>query len=375
MPCEQHSANGKMTSKSTGILLTSGKGYRPARDGSVPYVAAFKYGSLEGRWRERYSAVCAACFAQNRACSCYQIELPLRCLLTGHNPSDHAFESGYAYSNPTNRLLSLLRGASIGVGADKFVGLMPHDWGFAHQDWLPLHRGLGLSDLGVEPGNDASKYLHATLIQWRDELFASMRGHMRRVGDSLVLLHDKARQQGTSSGSSSSSASSSSAAASVVVASNSEIAATASSSSSSSFRCAITTTAEGQKPQGHSKKRKRTASAGVEVRSKYFPVEAAVIHKEASSSSSSSSSASSSNSSSSSSTAGAGATSATASIVREISAETARRVLDVIARQHGLSLWHQLPTGDLRSAEYCAPRYVAFAGKAEWTKLFEPPLG
>jgi hypothetical protein len=304
----------------------------PPRDGSAPYVAAFAWGALQGRWRERYASVCTACFEARVPCGHYP-ELPLRCLIVGHNPSTHAFTSGYAYSNPTNRLLALVNGTF--AGGPPYAGLLPAWADFPFQDWAPLHRGVGFSDLGVEPGNDAAAYDHATLLRWRDELFASVAGHMRRVGAALqALAAAAAAGAGGEEGSSSSSSSS---------------AATSSSSS----------------PAGGGGKRRRVTAAD-ELTSSYFSAAAAATSSSSPSSSS--------------------AAALTVSAVTTVAAPfactaldvvppaVARSVLDAVARRAGLPSWAALSAAHLASPAVTAPRYVAFAGKAEWKFLFDPPL-
>ncbi|CEG45810.1 Uracil-DNA glycosylase-like [Plasmopara halstedii] len=61
------------------------------------------------KWQERWHAICDDCFKQVRPCKHYS-ERRLRLLIVGHNPSDHAWRTGYSYSNPTNRMWMLLTG-------------------------------------------------------------------------------------------------------------------------------------------------------------------------------------------------------------------------------------------------------------------------
>lgn len=58
-------------------------------------------------YRDRWASICESCFRSRIKCS-HHSERPLRLLLVGHNPSDHAWGSGFAYSNPSNRMWKVL---------------------------------------------------------------------------------------------------------------------------------------------------------------------------------------------------------------------------------------------------------------------------
>ena len=58
-------------------------------------------------WRERYASVCPGCFRSAVPCPHFK-ERRLDLLLVGHNPSDHTWRTGYAYSNPSNHFWRLL---------------------------------------------------------------------------------------------------------------------------------------------------------------------------------------------------------------------------------------------------------------------------
>ena len=49
-----------------------------------------------GKWQERWHAICDDCFEQAHTCEHYP-EHRLRLLIVGHNPSDHAWKTGYSY--------------------------------------------------------------------------------------------------------------------------------------------------------------------------------------------------------------------------------------------------------------------------------------
>lgn len=169
------------------MLVVSRPSEIPPRSGSAPYIANFVFRGMRGRWRERFTAICDDCMASDVVCAHFP-ELPLRCLLHGHNPSEHAFQSGFFYSNPTNRMWLLLTGR---LGTDPklhFEGLAPPGAVIEDQNRLALERGVGLSDLGVEPGNDAASYSTTVLLAWREDMYRAMAGHVRRAGDTLAAL-------------------------------------------------------------------------------------------------------------------------------------------------------------------------------------------
>ena len=68
-------------------------------------------------------------------------------------------ESGNFYANPTNNMFKLLRRG----------GIVPQDWGPRQNNRMPWELGVGFTDLGCEPGNDASRYkrVRATDLLWR----------------------------------------------------------------------------------------------------------------------------------------------------------------------------------------------------------------
>jgi len=123
----------------------------------------------DGLWRERYASCCAACF-ESRAVCLHHAERPLRLLLVGHNPSTHAWASGYPYSNPSNRFWKLMAAAR----------LVPDIFKAADADAAPALLGMGITDLGCEPGSDASAYKRAVMLAWRTDLYARLTSHLAR---------------------------------------------------------------------------------------------------------------------------------------------------------------------------------------------------
>ena len=122
----------------------------PARLGDVPapFVAP-----PPARYRDRVAAVCKDCFSGRKVCRCFP-EKRLFCLLVGHNPSDHAWASGYMYSNPTNNFLRLLTGT---LGKSRWPGLLPHHATLKRQNSMPLADGVGLIDVNTDVRGRAAR--------------------------------------------------------------------------------------------------------------------------------------------------------------------------------------------------------------------------
>lgn len=181
----------------------------------------FGCSSTPGQYRERLTGHCGLCFRARRPCP-HCPELPLRLLLLGHNPSELAFRTGYAYGNPSNAMMRLLRGnkprsplPETGVGdtaakgadtADSSVGeasatpttfpagtaspprslpktagwpgLIPPWWGLEQQADMPLATGVGFLDVRPDPGSNASDVaIEASHVR---SLFQRLRLHAER---------------------------------------------------------------------------------------------------------------------------------------------------------------------------------------------------
>ena len=121
-----------------------------------------------GLWRERYAPCCSACFSTRATCLHFP-EVPLRLLLIGHNPSDHAWESGFPYSNPSNRFWSLMRASRV----------VPPSFLPSHADAAPS-LGVGITDVGCVPGSDAAAFKRHQMKAFRSQLFASLAAHLDR---------------------------------------------------------------------------------------------------------------------------------------------------------------------------------------------------
>ena len=148
--------------------LSSSTGVR-----DVPFVAP-----APALWRERFANVCSECFVSSRVCE-HHPELPLPLLILGHNPSTTAWSTGIGYSHGSNRMWGLLHES----------GLVPQDkWDRSMQNDMVAALGIGWTDLGTEPGNDAASYSRHQLRAWRTDLYARLSGHVLRVGDTLESL-------------------------------------------------------------------------------------------------------------------------------------------------------------------------------------------
>ncbi|KAL3667362.1 hypothetical protein V7S43_007588 [Phytophthora oleae] len=130
-----------------------------------------------GKWQERWHGICDDCFERAQPCVHYP-EHRLRLLIVGHNPSDHAWKTGYSYSNPTNRMWMLLTGT---LAPHSWKGIVPSTARIPEQNILPLVHGVGFTSIGMEPGNDASKYGKRTMEAWRDSFFQRLRRHAAQV--------------------------------------------------------------------------------------------------------------------------------------------------------------------------------------------------
>mmetsp|Transcript_19866 Transcript_19866/g.63752 ORF Transcript_19866/g.63752 Transcript_19866/m.63752 type:complete len:325 (-) Transcript_19866:375-1349(-) len=172
------------TSLSARKYSTTAESY-PSKLSSIetPFVAP-----APAKYRERFATTCSACFRASKPCG-HHAEAPLRLLLIGHNPSDHAWASGYFYSNPTNRMWKLLTGQLLDKdGAGAFDGVFPADTPIEAQNNLPSEFGVGLTDMGLEPGNDANAYGKSVMLGWAQGLFRRLAAHKERAGGAPALV-------------------------------------------------------------------------------------------------------------------------------------------------------------------------------------------
>lgn len=191
----------------------------------------FGFISTETNFRERLASVCENCFFCRAACN-HLPELPLKLILVGHNPSTHAWDSGYCFSNPTNGFWRLIQGTytrqekttnacqhhllwnsrftlpQMSVeeaiaqwrfehqSNERFTqrnslqctcpGLVPTDASLVDQNVLPLTMGIGITDVGAEfPGSNANNFKENVVKQWKRSFFNRLRLHVERAGKSI----------------------------------------------------------------------------------------------------------------------------------------------------------------------------------------------
>ena len=152
---------------SAGVASFDGDAGQPL----LPFLAA-----TGGGFRERYASVSARAFKDRVPCT-EHVERPLRLLIVGHNPSDHSWESGVPYSNPSNRYWPLLRES----------GVIPASWRAAEEpaalcNNMPAELGIGITDVLLEPSSDAQAFGRERMLKARDEFFRRLRGHVARAG-------------------------------------------------------------------------------------------------------------------------------------------------------------------------------------------------
>ncbi|WIA35650.1 hypothetical protein OEZ86_004062 [Tetradesmus obliquus] len=102
---------------------------------------------------------------------------PLRLILIGHNPSEHAWHTGHYYSNPSNRMWRILESAGI---------TPPGVSGPEADDVMPAAVGVGFTDVGSgQPGTDSSLFTAADFQGWRAAFYARLAAHMKAASDSI----------------------------------------------------------------------------------------------------------------------------------------------------------------------------------------------
>lgn len=135
-----------------------------------------------GGWRERYASVSDAAFIAREPCN-QHTERPLRCLLIGHNPSDHSWASGIGYSNPSNRFWSLLRESGV-IPASYRPGASVRTL----CNSMPSELGIGITDFLLEPGSDAQAFGALRMRAARDGMYDRISAHARRAGSPPRLV-------------------------------------------------------------------------------------------------------------------------------------------------------------------------------------------
>lgn len=102
---------------------------------------------------------------------------PLRLIIVGHNPSDHAWRTGHYYSNPSNWMWRILIATRIAPG---------HVTGPEHDDCMASDAGIGFTDVGSGiPGTVSSQFDSATFQSWGAGFYERLSMHMSRASDSI----------------------------------------------------------------------------------------------------------------------------------------------------------------------------------------------
>ncbi|GAB4814442.1 hypothetical protein N2152v2_001488 [Parachlorella kessleri] len=120
-------------------------------------------------------------------------DLPLRLVIVGHNPSDHAWSSGHYYSNPTNWMWRILKETGIAPPAVRSVRVV-NSWkqregegkGAEDDRLMPQLAGVGFTDVGTgTPGTDSSQFKAKHFEAWRGPFFARLARHAQRARAAL----------------------------------------------------------------------------------------------------------------------------------------------------------------------------------------------
>ncbi|KAK9815922.1 hypothetical protein WJX72_012023 [[Myrmecia] bisecta] len=98
---------------------------------------------------------------------------PLRLIIVGTNPSEHAWLTGHSYSHPANWMWRILKGT--GIAPPSIRGA---------QDCLrmPGDAGVGFLDVGCgHPGTVLSEFSSATFAEWSVAFYARLTAHLQRA--------------------------------------------------------------------------------------------------------------------------------------------------------------------------------------------------
>ena len=115
-------------------------------------------------------------------------ELPLRCVLTGTNPSQTAWNLGHAYAHRSNRFWPLLHSspgvvpAAVALGGNRNGGPSPFSGTATDDELIGAHAGLGLCDVGTgHPETDSAAISSAAFASWAPAYYERLVGHVRRA--------------------------------------------------------------------------------------------------------------------------------------------------------------------------------------------------
>ncbi len=98
-------------------------------------------------------------------------EMPLSVLFIGHNPSEHSWESGHYFSQPSNRFWRLLiESGIVEVGIDAI-----------NDDLLVDKYSMGFTDVVRIPNSDSSSIKRQTFVEQRTLFYKRIIKHANRV--------------------------------------------------------------------------------------------------------------------------------------------------------------------------------------------------
>ncbi|EFN55236.1 hypothetical protein CHLNCDRAFT_134530 [Chlorella variabilis] len=105
-------------------------------------------------------------------------DAPLRLVIVGHNPSEHAWASSHFYSNPTNWFWRILR--DTGIAPPAAIS------GAADDGKMPAVAGVGFTDVGSgAPGTDSSQFTAQDFEAWRPAFYQRMATQARRASAAI----------------------------------------------------------------------------------------------------------------------------------------------------------------------------------------------
>eukprot|EP00878_Enallax_costatus_P024506 GHUV01026156.1.p1 GENE.GHUV01026156.1~~GHUV01026156.1.p1 ORF type:complete len:311 (+),score=70.48 GHUV01026156.1:99-1031(+) len=104
-------------------------------------------------------------------------QAPLRLILIGHNPSEHAWHTGHYYSNPSNRMWGTLIKTGIAPAGTT---------GCEADDSMPEAVGVGFTDVGSgQPGTDSSTFTTADFQRWRSDFYSRLQQHVAQASNHI----------------------------------------------------------------------------------------------------------------------------------------------------------------------------------------------
>lgn len=115
-------------------------------------------------------------FLREKYCSPNGMEIPLRLLIVGHNPSEKSWIKGHYYANPSNRMWPILREC----------GIVPASYTCESDDICPSELGIGFTDLGTGYCETDSSNINDRIVRgWTKSLYSRIEDHMERCRSNL----------------------------------------------------------------------------------------------------------------------------------------------------------------------------------------------